>query len=55
MRTIRQSLHIIQGTYALLRSRLEDMPQLAWLDRGERAITKLTEQLNCLGGCLLPG
>jgi two-component system phosphate regulon sensor histidine kinase PhoR len=45
---LRQSLHVIQGTYALLRSRLEDMPQLAWLDRGERAITNLTEQLNCL-------
>jgi two-component system phosphate regulon sensor histidine kinase PhoR len=24
------------------------MPQQAWLDRGERAVTKLTEQLNCL-------
>ena len=45
---LRQSLQVIQGTYALLRSRLEQMPQLAWLDRGERAVTKLTEQLNCL-------
>jgi signal transduction histidine kinase len=45
---LRQSLYIIQGTYTLLRSRLEDMPQQAWLDRGERAVTKLTEQLNCL-------
>jgi signal transduction histidine kinase len=45
---LRQSLHVIQGTYALLRSRLEEMPQQAWLDRGERAATKLTEQLNCL-------
>jgi two-component system phosphate regulon sensor histidine kinase PhoR len=45
---LRQSLHIIQGTYSLLRSRLEEMPQQAWLDRGERAVTKLTEQLNCL-------
>jgi two-component system, OmpR family, phosphate regulon sensor histidine kinase PhoR len=45
---LRQSLHVIQGTYALLRSRLGDMPQQALLDRGERAVTKLTEQLNCL-------
>lgn len=45
---LRQSLQIIQGTYGLLRSRLEEMPQQAWLDRGERAVTKLTEQLNCL-------
>ena len=26
----------------------KQMPQQAWLDRGERAVTKLTEQLNCL-------
>ena len=45
---LRQSLHIVQGTYTLLRSRLEEMPQQVWLDRGERAVTKLTEQLNCL-------
>jgi two-component system, OmpR family, phosphate regulon sensor histidine kinase PhoR len=45
---LRQSLHVIQGTYTLLRSQLEEMPQRAWLDRGERAATKLTEQLNCL-------
>jgi two-component system, OmpR family, phosphate regulon sensor histidine kinase PhoR len=45
---LRQSLHVIQGTYTLLRSRHEDMAQQAWLDRGERAVTKLTEQLNCL-------
>src|SRR5580698_10348718 len=45
---LRQSLQVIQGTYALLRSRLEQMPQQAWLDRGERAATKLTEQLNCM-------
>ena len=45
---LRQSLHVIRGTYALLRSRLQEMPQRAWLDRGERAATKLTEQLNCL-------
>ena len=45
---LRQSLQVIQGTNSLLRSRLEEMPQQAWLDRGERAVTKLTEQLNCL-------
>ena len=45
---LRQSLQVIQGTYSLLRSRLEEMPQQAWLDRGERAVAKLTEQLNCL-------
>jgi two-component system, OmpR family, phosphate regulon sensor histidine kinase PhoR len=45
---LRQSLQIIQGTYSLLRPRLEEMPQQAWLDRGERAVPKLTEQLNCL-------
>jgi two-component system phosphate regulon sensor histidine kinase PhoR len=45
---LRQSLHVIQGTYALLRSRLDDLPQHAWLDRGERAVSKLTEQFNCL-------
>jgi signal transduction histidine kinase len=45
---LRQSLQVIQGTYSLLRSRLEEIPQQAWLDRGERAVTKLAEQLNCL-------
>jgi signal transduction histidine kinase len=45
---LRQSLQVIQGTYSLLRSRLDEMPQQAWLDRGERAATKLAEQLNCL-------
>jgi two-component system phosphate regulon sensor histidine kinase PhoR len=45
---LRQSLQVIQGTYSLLRSRLEEMPQQAWLDRGERAVNKLTEQLDCL-------
>jgi two-component system, OmpR family, phosphate regulon sensor histidine kinase PhoR len=45
---LRQSLQVIQGTYSLLRSRLEEMPQQGWLDQGEQAVTKLTEQLNCL-------
>jgi two-component system, OmpR family, phosphate regulon sensor histidine kinase PhoR len=45
---LRQSLQIIQGTYALLRTRSEAMPQQVWLDRGERAVRKLTEQLDCM-------
>jgi two-component system, OmpR family, phosphate regulon sensor histidine kinase PhoR len=45
---LRQSLQVIQGTYELLRTRLEEMPQQAWLDRGELAVTKLTEQLDCM-------
>ena len=38
---LRQSLQVIQGTYSLLRSRLEEMPQQGWLDRGEQAVTKI--------------
>src|ERR1700709_2396772 len=45
---LRQPLQVIQVTYALLRSGIGQMPQQAWLDRGERAVTKLTEQLNSL-------
>jgi two-component system, OmpR family, phosphate regulon sensor histidine kinase PhoR len=45
---LRQSLHIIQATYSLLRARLDEMPQQAWLDRGERAVSDLTERFNCL-------
>src|SRR3978361_707624 len=45
---LRQSLHVIMGTYALLRTRSEQTPQQALLYRGERAATKLTEQLNCM-------
>ena len=45
---LRQSLHVIEGTYSLLRSRLEAAPQQVWLDRGERAVRKLTDQFNCL-------
>ena len=45
---LRQSLHVIQGTYSLLRTGLPAMPQQIWLDRGERALTKLTDQFNCL-------
>jgi two-component system phosphate regulon sensor histidine kinase PhoR len=45
---LRQSLQIISGTYALLRARPNVMPQPTWLDRGERAVERLTEQLNRL-------
>jgi two-component system, OmpR family, phosphate regulon sensor histidine kinase PhoR len=45
---LRESVQIIQATYALLRTRLEEMPHQAWLDRGERAARRLTGQLNCL-------
>jgi two-component system, OmpR family, phosphate regulon sensor histidine kinase PhoR len=45
---LRQSLQIISGTYALLRARPNAMPQPTWLDRGERAVERLTEQLNRL-------
>jgi two-component system, OmpR family, phosphate regulon sensor histidine kinase PhoR len=45
---LRQSLQVIRGTYSLLRSRLQQTPPQAWLDRGERAVTTLTEQLDCL-------
>ncbi|MDN4987150.1 HAMP domain-containing sensor histidine kinase [Bradyrhizobium sp. WYCCWR 13022] len=45
---LRQSLHVIQGTHALLRSRTKDSPQQEWLDRGDRAVAKLAEKLNCL-------
>jgi two-component system, OmpR family, phosphate regulon sensor histidine kinase PhoR len=33
---------------------LKEIPQQAWLDRGERAVTKLTEQLNCLVDAFYP-
>jgi len=45
---LRQSLHVIQGTYSLLRCRLAETPQEACLERGERAVAKLTEQFNYL-------
>ena len=47
---LRQHLQIILSTYGLLRCRLENLPQQAWIDRGERAARKLTEQLNYLIG-----
>jgi len=45
---LRQSLQIISATYALLRARPNVMPQPTWLDRGERALERITEQLDRL-------
>ena len=45
---LRQPLQVIQGTYDLLRTRVGELPERTWLDRGEQAIGKLTEQLDRL-------
>jgi signal transduction histidine kinase len=49
---LRQPLQIIQGTYELLRTRARSPSEQAWLDRGERAISGMTEQLDRLLGAL---
>jgi signal transduction histidine kinase len=49
---LRQPLQIIQGTYELLRTRARSASEQAWLDRGERAINGMAEQLDCLLGAL---
>jgi two-component system, OmpR family, phosphate regulon sensor histidine kinase PhoR len=46
----RQSLQIIQSSYALLRSRPEGLPEEALLSRGERAVRELAEQMDCMVG-----
>jgi two-component system, OmpR family, phosphate regulon sensor histidine kinase PhoR len=46
----RQSLQIIQSSYALLRSRPDALPEEALLDRGERAVRELAEQMDCMVG-----
>ena len=48
---LRQPLQIIQGTYELLRARC-GMSEQVWLDRGEQAIGRLTDQLDCLLGAI---
>jgi two-component system phosphate regulon sensor histidine kinase PhoR len=48
---LRQPLQIIQGTYELLRTRC-GMSEQVWLDRGEQAIGRLTDQLDCLLGAI---
>jgi two-component system phosphate regulon sensor histidine kinase PhoR len=45
---LRQSLQVIQRSYALLRSRLDDTLQRTWVERGQRAVAELIEQFNSL-------
>lgn len=47
-RDLRQSSQVIRGTHELLRTRARDESEQAWLDLGERAIARLTEQLDRL-------
>lgn len=49
---LRQPLQVIQSTYDLLRTRACARSEQAWLDRGEQAIGRLTEQLDRLLGAL---
>lgn len=49
---LRQPLQIIQSAYEWLGSRVAYMPDKARLERGERAIARLTEQLDRLVGAL---
>jgi signal transduction histidine kinase len=45
---LRQPLQVIQGTYELLRNRTCSKSERAWMDSGERALGRLTEQLDRL-------
>jgi signal transduction histidine kinase len=49
---LRQPLQVIQGAYELLGARVSGKSERAWLERGERAIARLTEQLDELVGAL---
>ena len=49
---LRQPLQVIQSTYEWLGSRVATIPEKERLERGERAITRLTEQLDRLIGAL---
>jgi len=49
---LRQPLQVIRGTYELLGSRARAKSEQAWLERGERALSGLTEQLDRLLGAL---
>lgn len=49
---LRQPLQVIQSAYEWLGSRVMTMPERNRLERGERAIAKLTEQLDRLVGAL---
>jgi two-component system phosphate regulon sensor histidine kinase PhoR len=49
---LRQPLQVIQGSYEMLRAHAGSKSEQAWLDRGEQAIGRLTEQLDRLLGAL---
>jgi two-component system phosphate regulon sensor histidine kinase PhoR len=49
---LRQPLQVIQGAYELLGAHVSSKSERAWLERGERAIARLTEQLDELVGAL---
>jgi two-component system, OmpR family, phosphate regulon sensor histidine kinase PhoR len=49
---LRQPLQVIRGTYELLGSRARPKSEQVWLERGERAVSGLTEQLDRLLGAL---
>jgi two-component system phosphate regulon sensor histidine kinase PhoR len=49
---LRQPLQVIRGTYELLGTRARPKSEQAWLERGERAVSGLTEQLDRLLGAL---
>lgn len=49
---LRQPLQVIQNAYEWLGTRIDTSPEKARLARGERAIAKLTEQLDRLVGAL---
>ena len=49
---LRQPLQVIQGTYELLRTRASSVREQVWLERGERAIGSLREQLDRLLGAV---
>lgn len=49
---LRQPLQVIQGAYEWLSRKVDTAPERARLERGERAIQRLTEQLDRLVGAL---
>lgn len=49
---LRQPLQVIQGAYEWLSRKIDSAPERARLERGERAIQRLTEQLDRLVGAL---
>ena len=49
---LRQPLQVIRGIYELLGTRARPKTEQVWLERGERAVSGLTEQLDRLLGAL---